>query len=104
MTAGVQSFDAGVAYLPAPPSHPSSPSKAGGKGLGADPRDEASDFQSEMDLQDAAPEPKSTGRPEKDSAKADKGSAKNAGRKQNARPDRVNVTAKDKTKDEAAPA
>ena len=74
MTAGVQSFEPGAAYLASPPSSPSSQGKADGKGTGAQPGGEASDFQSEMDLQDAAPEPKSTGHPEK-------GSAKNAGKK-----------------------
>ena len=82
MTAGVQSFEPAAAYLPAPPSQ----GKADGKGLGADPS-EASDFQSEMDLQDAAPEPKSVGR-------AEKVSAKNTGKKQNTRSE----------KDDAAPA
>lgn len=104
MTAGVQSFDPGAAYLPASPSNPSSPSKAGGKGAGADPGAEASDFRNEMDLQDAAPQRKSTGRPEKDSAKTDQGAAGNAAKKQNARPARASVHAKDKGKDDAAPA
>jgi len=77
MTAGVQSFESGAAYLPSPSAGPSSQGKADGKGRGADLGDEASDFQSELDLQDAAPEPKSAGRPQK-------GSAKNAWKKQNA--------------------
>jgi len=76
MTAGVQSFEPGAAYLPSSPSGPASQGKADGKGRGADPGG-ASDFQSELDLQDAAPEPKSAGRPQK-------GSSKNAGKKQNA--------------------
>ena len=97
MTAGVQSFEPGAAYLASPPSSPSSQGKADGKGTGAQPGGEASDFKSEMDLQDAAPEPKSTGHPEK-------GSAKNAGKKQNTRADRANVNTKDKGKDEAAAA
>ena len=90
MTAGVQSFDPGAAYLPAAPSNPSSQNKAGGKGVGAHPDAEASDFQSEMDSQDAA--------------KMDQGSARNSGKKLNARPVGAGVQAKDKGKDDAAPA
>ena len=104
MTAGVQSFDPGVAYPPAAPANPSSQSKASGKGVGSDPGAEASDFQSEMDLQDAAPQPKSTGLPEKDLGKTDQGSGRNAGKKQNARPDRASIHAKADGRDDAAPA
>src|SRR5512140_590031 len=104
MTAGVQSFDPGAAYLPAAPSNPSSQSKAAGRGAGAEPGAEAPDFQSEMDLQDAAPQPRSAQRPEKDEAKTNQGSARNAAKKQNARPDRASVQAKDRGEDDAASA
>src|SRR5437762_1990205 len=80
MTAGVQSFEPGAAYLPAPSANPCAQGKTDSKGTGTQSGD-ASDFQSEMDLQDAAPEPKSTGRPQK-------GSGKNAGKKQNALPNK----------------
>ena len=93
MTAGVQSFEPGAAYLPSPPSNAGSQSKADAKG--PDPGGEASDFQREMDLQHASPEPKSNGRPEK-------GSAKNAGKKQNLRADRASDNTKAKGKDDAA--
>jgi hypothetical protein len=80
MTAGVQSFEPGAAYLPSPSANPCVQGKTDSKGTGTQSGD-ASDFQSEMDLQDTAPEPKSTGRPLK-------GSAKNAGKKQNALPNK----------------
>jgi len=80
MTAGVQSFEPGSAYLPSPSSKPCSQSKADGKGPSPAPGGEDSDFQSEMDLQDAAPEPKPADR-------SVKGSAKNAGKKQRERSD-----------------
>jgi len=80
MTAGVQSFEPAAAYLPSPSSNPCSQSKVDAKRLGAAPCGEDSDFQSEMDLQDAAPEPKTADR-------SVKGSAKNAGKKQRERSD-----------------
>jgi len=92
MTAGVQSFEPAAAYLPSPSSNPCSQSKVDAKGLGAASGGEDSDFQSEMDLQDARPEPKSADHSVADHsvngpAKTVNGPAKNAGKKQRERPD-----------------
>ena len=80
MTAGVQSFEPAAAYLPSPSANPGAQGKTDGKGASTQSGD-ASDFQSELDLQEATPEPKSAGRPQK-------GSAKNAGKRQNALPNK----------------
>ena len=95
MTAGVQSFEPTAAYLPSqanPSAQTTAATKADGDKTGAGADGVVSDFQSVMDLQQAAPEPKSSGCPQADSEKKT-GSSKTTGKKQNAPPGKVEEAA-----------